>query len=135
MLTRLEKKILRRIVRRKKLSVVAAQKILHNDYDGVMLDLQEKGLIEQEIVDNGPHTNFVPVYSERWIPSNRYNCKKEIKKYNKDMRRTWYPHIISTIALAVAIAAFILSLIALSQTRSEQQLKQIIESLASTPYS
>lgn len=135
MLTRLEKKILRRIVRRKKLSVVAAQKILHNDYDGVMLDLQEKGLIEQEIVDNGPHTNFVPVYSERWIPSNRYNCKKEIKNYNKDMRRTWYPHIISTIALAVAIAAFILSLIALLQTRSEQQLKQIIESLASTPYS
>lgn len=103
MVTKYEYRVLKKIVK-KELTESAIQKSSGiTDIENLISSLENNELIKRHILKRNDFRE--PVKWGGYIPDNLYKCKKEIWLYRRDMFRTVYPYIISSIALIVSAIA------------------------------
>lgn len=106
-ITREEYRVLKLFKHNKKVPMSTIENVVGTDFcKGVLHDLN--GIIVREKlgfreVQSGLSVN----YSDNYVLKNPYERKKVISAYWKDLIRTWYPHVVSTVAIILSIIAII----------------------------
>lgn len=103
MITKYEYRVLKKIIK-KELSANDIRTISQIDNaENLISTLEQNKLIKHHILNRNEFGE--PIQYGGYISDNLYQCKKEIWIYRRDMFRTLYPYIVSTMALMVSIAA------------------------------
>lgn len=111
-ITRVEVKILRAVLKGETSAEDLSRLVGSDIVDDAVQSLEKAKLIEPRAIEVDRYGD-VHKYGG-FIPSNRFMCKKALSLYYRDLLRTWYPHIIATLALLASLAAVVISLYALS---------------------
>lgn len=73
------------------------------DTENLIHSLETSSLIKRHVLNENEFRE--PIEYGGYIPDNLFECKKEIWIYRRDMFRTLYPYVVSTVALIISAIA------------------------------
>lgn len=103
MVTKYEYRVLKKVIK----SELSANDIRNIsgiiDIENLIHSLETSSLIKRHVLKENEFRE--PIKYGGYIPDNLFKCKKEIWMYRRDMFRTLYPYVVSTIALIISAMA------------------------------